>query len=151
MSRTATARRPAWRWRPLGRRGASTAELALVSVPLLVMLLGGLELARYAATLASLRAVTDDAWRQVVLLGYANMAAGRSACDSLAAGRNMLGTGTRTYLLDRQKLSIAVTGCTPGSPVATVSLQSRYAYSFLVIPLAAHGGTLVEDAMAVFN
>jgi Flp pilus assembly protein TadG len=136
---------------PLGRRGATSLEFALVSLPLMMLLLGGMELARYAATIASLRAVTDAATRGATLRGFANLTAGRAACDGLAAGQSLLADAAPTYLLQRAQLSITIDSCTSAGTITSVGLTARYQHAFAFAFLAPASGTLVESSVAAFH
>lgn len=136
--------------RRLGRRGASSLEFALVSIPLMLLLLGGMELARYAATVASLRAVTDMATRTATLRGYANMTAGRSACDGLATGGSMVSESMPTFILQRPRLTVTIDSCATNGAITTVGMTARYSHDFAFAFLAPASGTLVETSAAAF-
>jgi Flp pilus assembly protein TadG len=146
-----SARPQGRRHRRLGRRGATSLEFALVSLPLMLLLLGGMELARYAATVASLRAVTDAATRTATLRGYANLIAGRGACDGLAAGGSMVAESTPTFILQRTRLSITIDTCATNGTITTVGMTARYRHDFAFAVLAPASGTLVETSAAAFH
>jgi len=137
--------------RRLGRRGISSSEFALISVPLMLLMLSGIELVRYAATIASLRTVTDEAVRTATLRGYANMIGDLAPCNSLGAQRNLLTPSAPTYVLTRANLTIQVDSCNTSGAVTTVTLTTRYAHTFLFALLSRYSGTLVESATASFN
>jgi Flp pilus assembly protein TadG len=137
--------------RRLGRRGASSLEFAIVALPLLLLILSGLELARYAATVASLRAVVDEAVRTATLRGYANLNADQSACTGLGANTNLVPAEAPTYMLHRNRLTFTVTGCATNGPITTVAMRAQYQHVFLFAALSPYSGTLVETATASFN
>lgn len=144
-----TRGRPSPWW--LDRRGASSLEFALVALPLLLLVLGGMELARYASTANSLRTVTDEAVRAATLRGSANLVAGRAACNGLGAGSSLLGESPRTYTLRRQDLTLVIDSCTTNGAVTTVGMTTRYSHRFLFSLLAPASGTFVETAVAAFH
>ena len=117
----------------------------------MLLLLGGMELARYAATVASLRAVTDAATRSATLLGFANLIAGRSACNGLAPGLSMLSGSAPTFMLQRSRLTITIDTCATNGAVTTVGMTARYRHDFAFAILAPASGTLVETSTAAFN
>lgn len=135
----------------LDRRGASSLEFALVAIPLFVLILAGLELARYAATVASLRAVTDDAVRAATLTGYANLNANRAACTSLGAGTTLSPNTSLNYMVKWDRLTLTINTCTTNGPITTVGLTARYNHTFLFSALSQYSGTIVETATASFN
>ncbi len=137
--------------RRLGRRGISSAEFALVSVPLLVLMLSGIELVRYAATITSLRTVTDEAVRTATLRGYSNLINDLAPCNALVASGTLITATAPVYVLNREHLTVLVDSCTTNGAVTTVNLTARYAHSFLFARLTRYSGTLVETATASFN
>ena len=141
-----------WRKRRrLGSRGISSAEFALVCVPLLLLMLSGIELVRYSATIASLRTVTDEAARTATLRSYANMIGNLAPCNGLAANRNLVAATAPVYVLNRANLTVRVDSCTTNGAVTTVNLTARYGHTFLFALLSRYSGTLVESATASFN
>lgn len=137
--------------RGLGRRGASSLEFAIVALPLLLLILSGLELARYAATVASLRAVVDEGTRAATLRGYANLNAGSDGCTGLNGDTILVPSDAPTYMLQRNRLTFTVTSCATNGPITTVGMRAQYQHVFLFAALSPYSGTLVETTTASFN
>ncbi|MBX9699523.1 MAG: hypothetical protein K2X74_08800 [Acetobacteraceae bacterium] len=123
----------------------------MVSIPLFLLILSGLELARYAATIASMRAVVDEAVRGVTLAGYANLIADRAACNGLGSGTNLLTDSMQTYMMRRDRFTLTVNSCTTTNAVTTVAMTARYNHTFLFSMLSARSGNFEETATAAFN
>ncbi len=131
------------------RRGAASAEFALVGAAFLMLLLGGMDAARYLATVEAVRSATAEAARLVVLRGGANLNAGNAACAGLAGP--LLGAATRAPLLEAAALSVTLSGCATSGVVTSVTVTASYPFAFVLPWFGASGRTITEAGQVVFN
>lgn len=131
------------------RRGVSALEFAIIAGPLFLLMVSGMELARYSATVNSLRGVVGDMARAATLRGGANLTANRAACTNITPAN--LTAGVSTGLVDPSRLTVTVDSCVTNGAATTVTLTARYQHSFLFALLSPYSGTVTETATAIFN
>ena len=140
------SRKNAW----LCRRGVTSLEFALVGSLVLMLLLGASEAARYMMTLQSLRSVTGEAVRLVVLRGNANLNAGSAACTGLSG--SLSGAAARVAFLKAASLTATMSGCTTGSNgITTVRVTVSYPFTFQVAYFGTRSRSISEINQALFN
>ena|GEM_PF-1867662 len=134
--------------RSRGRRGAATIEFALIGSAFLMLLLGGMDAARYLATIEAVRSASAEAARMAVLRGSANLNAGSAACTGLAGP--LSGT-PRSPLLDAAALSVALSGCTTSGTVTSVTVTASYPFAFALPWFGTGERVITEAGQVVFN
>ncbi len=134
-------------WR--SRRGATSLEFAIISVVLLTLLLGAVEIARYMFTLEALRTAAAEAARAVTLRGSANMNAGLAPCSGLSG--DLTGVEVSAPFLNPGALSLTMSGCATNAGVTTVAVTVSHPFGFVLPFFGSPPATMTETAQAVFN
>ena len=133
----------------LSDRGATSLEFAIVGGLFVSLMLGSIELGRYAFTLESVRTVTAQAVRLATIRGSQNMNAASTACTNLSG--NLSGAATRTQFLNPASLSVAMSGCATAGGVTTVTITVAYPFTFSVPFFGITNRPISETTQAIFN
>jgi Flp pilus assembly pilin Flp len=109
------------------RRGATAVEFALLAVPLLIGVVGGLDGLRYIYTWQALRGYAAQSFRVVAI---AASSGDESSCPALSAG--MLDTLAKPIGLDSNRLTV-VPSCSLNTTtgIRTLRLQISYRFTFI--------------------
>jgi Flp pilus assembly protein TadG len=121
-------------WRD--RAGATSLELALVTVAFLTLLVGSMDLGRYYLVAHSIRTAASEAARAALLDTT------MSDCDTPKAKVSAL-----VPLLDPTALSVCVTQFPFVSGVNTITATVTYTFSAISPMLAALNGTITETTV----
>ena len=133
----------------IGRRGATSVELALVASLLVSLLIGAVELGRYMATLQGLGTATAEAVRLATLRGGQNLAAGQPGCTNLSG--SLAGAAAHSPFLVPARLTVTLSGCATQWGITRVTVTATYPFAFAVGTFGALNRPMSETAQAVFN
>ncbi|MFC7539561.1 TadE family protein [Siccirubricoccus deserti] len=123
--------------------------MALIGGPLMMLLLGTIELSRYLLTLESVRTVAAEAARTATLRGSQNMNAGNPPCTNLSGALAV--DGARTPFLDTAVLTVAMANCTTTNGVTTVTITVRYPFTFALPYFGANNRPVEETTQGMFH
>jgi hypothetical protein len=113
----------------LGRSGTSSLEFAIVVVPFVLIIIAGMDLGRYFLTQHSLRTLTSEAVRAMLIACYGATAAcpmGSSDKAAVAAKVPFLVAGSISWPTANQSAPNASTG------ERTISVTVTYPFTFIL-------------------
>ncbi len=150
----ATSNRGGLRRLARDRRGASALEMSLVMPMLLLLLIGIMELARYAFTAESIRTVTAEAARLAVLGSISSSAglvlSGSTITSCTTDATVNASAAKRTPFINTATLTLCVSSSTTNG-VTTVIVSAQYPFSSFLPATSFLSTTISDTTQLVFR